>query len=114
MSVVSARRLIVAYAALWALLDLSGFLPGNLHWSTGWGFIGSVAIQALIVWGLWHGSSLAWFFGMIFATLTPVSLVLMAAPLEILVFVAPIAQAAILFTRPIKPLASNTPGTRAP
>jgi hypothetical protein len=87
-----------------------------------WGFIGfSDAIQAFIVWRLWHGSPLAWFFAIPFATLTPVSLVLMAAPLEfgvILFFVVSIAQAAILCTRPFKPLASNmasnTPGARVP
>jgi hypothetical protein len=61
MSVVSARRLIVAYSALLALMDLAVLLPGRLDYTSGWGFIGSVAIQALIVWRLWHGSTLAWF-----------------------------------------------------
>ncbi len=117
MSAVSARRLIVAYAALVALLNLSIWLPGNPHFSSAWGFVGSVAIQALIVWRLWHGSSLAWFFAMAFATLTLVMLVLMQPPLEvgvILVFVLSIAQAAILWTRPINPLASTIAGASDP
>jgi hypothetical protein len=87
-------------------------LPGsNPHYSSISGFIGSVAIQALIVWRLWHGSLLAWFFALLFATLTPVSLVLMAAPVEfgvVLLLVVSVAQAVILLTRPIRPVASKT------
>ncbi len=111
MSVVSARGLMVAYAASLAVLDLYALLPGNPHYSSVGGFIGSVAIQALIVWRLWHGSSLAWFFALLFATLTPVSLVLMAAPVEfgvVLLLVVSVAQAVILLSRPIRPVASKT------
>ena len=91
---------------------VSNASPGsNPHWSLGWAFIVSVAIQALIVWRLWHGSSIAWFFALLFATLTPVSILLMNAPLEVgvvLLFVVSIAQAAILLTRPVRPVASKT------
>jgi hypothetical protein len=114
MTVVTARRLIVAYVALVALFDLSVLLPGNPYSSVG-GFIGAVAIQTLIVWRLWHGSSLAWIFAMAFATLFPVTILLMQASLDevgvILTFVLSIAQAAILailWTRPIRALVSDT------
>ncbi len=108
MSVVSARRLIVAYAALLVLLNLSALLPGSLHYSTHSKFIWSVAIQALLVAGLWHGSTLAWFFAMAFAALTPLMLLAWDGPLEpdvFFVFLISIAQAAILCTRPIRPWA---------
>ena len=118
---VSARRLIVAYVALVALFDLSVLLPGNPYSSVG-GFIGAVAVQTLIVWRLWHRSSLAWLFAMAFAALYPVSILLMQASLDelgvILTFVLSIAQAAILailWTRPINVLVADTAsGRRAP
>ncbi len=56
-----ARRLIVAYAAATALLNLSVVLPDNPYsFSTTKGAIAAVVIQALIVWGLWRGSVVAW------------------------------------------------------
>jgi hypothetical protein len=67
---VAARRLIVAYAALLALLDLSVLLPGNPY-SSGWGFICSMAIQALIVWRLCRGSVVAWSVALVIAALPP-------------------------------------------
>ena len=106
MSVVSARRLIVAYAALFALLDLFALLPGSPLDSRG--IIGAVAIQALVVGGLWHGSWLAWLAAMAFAGARPPDDPGPESPLEadvILVFVVSIAQVAILCIRPIRPLA---------
>lgn len=119
MTVVSARRLIVAYAALLALFDLSVSLPGNPYSSRG-EFVAAVAVQALVVWRLWHRSSLAWFVAMAFATGQVVTTLLMQPTLEvgvILTFVLSIAQAAILaimWTRPIRALGSNTPSTLEP
>jgi hypothetical protein len=93
-----ARRLIVTYAALLALLDLSVLLPGNPY-SSVWGFIGAVGVQTLIVWRLWHGSSISWLFAMAFAAGNVLTISLMQPPVEvgvILMFVLSIAQAAIL------------------
>jgi hypothetical protein len=108
-----ARRLIVAYAVLLALLDLSVLLPGNPH-STAWGFVGAVVVQALIVWRLWRRSPLAWFFGLALAVLTVVALFLMAADAEtgvILLYVFSLTQAGILCTRPITAFVWSRPGT---
>jgi|SRR5829696_1020492 len=95
----SARRFVVAYAILVALLDLSVLLPGNPYTSVR-GFVVSVGIQAIIVWRLWHGSSLSWLVAMLFAAGTVVSLVLMQPPLEagvILMFVLSVVQVLILW-----------------
>jgi hypothetical protein len=93
-----ARRLIVAYAAFLALFDLSVLLPGNPYSSVR-DFIGAVGVQALVVWRLWHGSSISWLLAMAFAAGFVVTILLMQPSLEvgvILTFVLSIAQAAIL------------------
>jgi hypothetical protein len=119
MTVASARRLIVAYAALLALFDLSVLLPGNPYSSRG-EFVAAVAVQTLVVWRLWHRSSLAWLLAMAFAAGQAVTILLMQPPLEagvILAFVLSIAQAAILvilWTRPIKALVSDTASAPEP
>jgi hypothetical protein len=107
-----ARRLILFYAALLALLDLSVLLPGNPH-STFWGFIGGVVVQMLLVWRLWHGS-LAWFLAFALAVLTVVSIVLTAAEAEtgvILLLVFSLGQAVILCTPPITAFVWGRPKT---
>jgi hypothetical protein len=108
-----ARRLILAFAALLALLDLSVLLPGNPH-STAWGFVGTVVVQTLVVWRLWHGSPLAWLFAVASAVLTVIALFLMAAEAEVginLLYVFSIAQAAILCARPITAFVWSRPET---
>jgi hypothetical protein len=95
----SARRFVVAYAILLALLDLDVLLPGNPYSSVG-EFVVAVGVQALIVWRLWHGSSLAWLVAMLFAAGAVLSLVLMQPPLDagvILMFVLSVAQVLILW-----------------
>jgi hypothetical protein len=95
MTVLSARRLIVAYAALLALFDLIVLLPGNPYSSRG-EFVAAVAVQTLVVWRLWHRSSLAWLLAMAFAAGQVVTTLLVQPPLEvgvILTFVLSIAQA---------------------
>ena len=92
------RRLISAYGALLALLDLTVLLPGNPY-TTVWGFVGAVAIQTLIVWGLWHGSTVSWLVAMFFAAGGVVTILLMGPLVEvgvILMFVLSFAQTAIL------------------
>jgi hypothetical protein len=64
-----ARRLIVALAALTALFDLAVLLPGNPYSSRD-EFVGAMVIQALVLWGLWRGSAVAWVVAMAFAVLT--------------------------------------------
>jgi hypothetical protein len=96
---ITARRLILAYAALVVLLNLAVLLPGNPDYSSGWGLVGSVTVQGLVVWGLWRQSSLAWGFALVMALLTPLSIYLMAAPWEIgviLVTIVSLLQAVVL------------------
>jgi hypothetical protein len=99
-----AGRLIAAYLGVTALLNLSVLLPGNPDYSSGWGFVGSVSIQAAVIWWLWHGSPFAWLIALTFALLTVVSFLLIQPKVEaslILVAVFCIAQAGILVARPI-------------
>jgi hypothetical protein len=106
-----ARRLILVYTALLALLDLSVLLPGNPR-STVLGFVGAVVVQTLVVWRLWHHSPFAWLFALGSAVLTVVALFLMAADAEvgvILLYVFSIAQAALLCTRPIRAFVWSRP-----
>jgi hypothetical protein len=94
-----AHRFVVAYTILVALEDLSVLLPGNPYTSVR-GFVVAVGIQALIVWRLWHGSTVLWVVAMAFAVLTVVTLPLMQLPLEpgvILMFVLSVAQVLILW-----------------
>jgi hypothetical protein len=104
MSTSLARRLIVGYAVVVALLDLSALVPGNPDFTSFWGFLGAVGIQMLIVWRLWCGSSAAWLVAMALAALTVVSIPLIEPGVEvgvILTFVLSAAQVAILWTRPV-------------
>jgi hypothetical protein len=99
-----ARRLIVGLAALTALFDLAVLLPGNPYSSRN-EFVGAMVIQALVLWGLWRGSAVAWVVAMAFAVLTFLSWVLMQPPPEIgvfLILVLSVAQAAILSTREVR------------
>lgn len=116
MTVASARRLIIAFAALLALFDLSVWLPGNPYSSFPEFFV-ALGIQMLIVWRLWHGSSLGWLFAMFFAAGYVVTLLLMQPSLEVgvvLTFVLAIAQTAILMMRPIKALVSDATSALEP
>jgi hypothetical protein len=99
-----ARRLIVGLAALTALFDLAVLLPGNPYSSRD-EFVGAMVIQALVLWGLWRGSAVAWVVAMAFAVLTFLSWVLMQPPLEVgvfLILVVSVVQAAILCTREVR------------
>jgi hypothetical protein len=94
-----AHRFVVAYTILLALLDLSVLLPGNPYTSVR-GFVVAVGIQALIVWRLWHGSSLSWLVAMLFAAGAILTLLLMQPTLEagvILWFVLSVAQVLVLW-----------------
>jgi hypothetical protein len=116
MTALSARRLVVAYAALQALFDLAVLLPGNPV-SGVQDFIVAVAVQALIVWRLWHGSSFAWLVAMFFALGYVVTLVLMQPSLEVgvvLTYILAVAQAAVLWSRPTKALVSDATNTLEP
>lgn len=101
------RRLLVAYAGLWALLDLMAALPGsNPSFSSTRGLVASVVIQCLLVWRLSLGSVLAWGFGLLMALGSVVFLVL-TDPLPIGVteaffVVICFAQASVLLAPPIR------------
>jgi hypothetical protein len=79
----TARRLILIYAALVVLLNLSVLLPGNPDYTSFWGLVGSVIIQGLVVWGLWRQWPLALVFGLFMAVLTLPVTFLSAAPWEV-------------------------------
>ena len=96
---ITARRLILIYAALVVLLNLSVLLPGNPDYTSFWGFVGSVTVQGLVVWGVWRQWRLAWGFGLLMALLTSLSIFLIAPRWEvgvILVVIASLLQAAVL------------------
>jgi hypothetical protein len=99
------HRLVVAYAVLWALLEVAVHLPGNLT-STFWGSVGRLAIGALIVWGLWRGSRAAWVIGFVVAASTVLSMFLFLAggPMntaDTWLVATCIAQVAVLCTPPL-------------
>jgi hypothetical protein len=99
-----ARRLIVLYATLAVLVDVSVLLPGNPYYSSVWGFVGAVVFQALIVWRLWHSSPIAWLFGLLSALLMVASIYLMSASAEVgtvLLTFFSLAQAGILAAPPL-------------
>ena len=98
------RRVVFVYAVLWALLDLVVLLPGNPTFSSGWGLVGSVVIQSLVVWRLSHGSLLAWAFGLFMALGGVASVLLVGLPIgvtEALFAVVCLAQAGVLLTPPV-------------
>jgi hypothetical protein len=68
-------------AVLLVLLDFAVVLPGNVT-STFWGGVGRVAIEALLVWRLWHGSEIAWVIAVGFAVLTLPTIILIGGPID--------------------------------
>jgi len=105
--------LIFAYVGVLVLLNLSVLLPGNPDYESGWkGAVASLAIQALIVWRLWHRSPVAWFAGVALPLLTVVSLVLMAGTMEVgivLLILFSVAQVIILCTSPLRAFIRSEP-----
>jgi hypothetical protein len=98
------RRVVVAYAMLWALLDLVILLPGNPTFSSRWGLVGALLIQSLLVWGLAYGSVLAWAFGLLMALGAVASVSLVGPPIgatEVLFAVVCVVQAGVLLTPPL-------------
>jgi hypothetical protein len=101
------RRLLVVYAVLTALLDLVVLLPGNPTFSSGWGLVGAVLVQIVLVWQLARGSVTAWALGLLFAVGGGASVAVIGPPIgatEILFVIACLAQAAVLLTRPLREL----------
>ena len=94
-----ALRLIAAYVAITVLVYLVVLMPGD-SWSTsGRPDVFWLAVQAFVVWRLWHGSWGAWFFSLLITLLFIVSLILMGIELElasILIVSAAVAQLLIL------------------
>jgi hypothetical protein len=99
-----ARRLIVALAAITALFDLAVLLPGNPYSSRD-EFVAAVVIQALVIWGLWRGSVVAWVVATAYAVLTVLTIPLMQPDGDIgvfLILVLSAVQAVILCTREVR------------
>lgn len=98
------RRVVFVYAVLSALVDLVVLLPGNPAFSSGWGLVGSVVIQSLVVWRLARGSVLAWALGVLMGLGGVASVLLVGLPIgatEALLAVVCLAQAGILLTPPV-------------
>jgi hypothetical protein len=76
----TARRLVLVYAALAVLLNVAVLLPGNPDYSSSRGFVAAVLIQALVVWRLSRGSGFAWMFGLLIALGTLFATVLTTMP----------------------------------
>jgi hypothetical protein len=100
-----AHRLITGLAVVTALFDLVVLLPGNPYWGGGKEFVAVVLIQALVLWGLWRGSAVAWWVAVIFSTGQIVSWILMSAldePGVVGVLALSVVMTAILFTREVR------------
>jgi len=103
------RRLLVAYAGLWALLDVVAALPAsNPSFSSTSGLVASIVIQGLLIWRLSLGSAVAWGIGLCMAGGSLVSLPLMDAfPVGVsgAIFVAVcVAQVGVLTAAPLRAL----------
>jgi hypothetical protein len=102
------RQLLVAYAGLWALLDLVAALPGsNPSFSSTSGLIASVFLQCLLIWRLSLGSAAAWAFGLFMALGTVAFLILAAVALGVaatFIMVVCLSQAGVLLTPPLRRL----------
>jgi hypothetical protein len=80
-------------------------LAARNPYSSRTGFVGAVLIQALVVWGLWRGSAVAWYVAMFFALGMIVTIPLMDPPPDVgvfLILVLSVMQAAILWTRDVR------------
>ena len=97
---------LLAYAALFGLGYLVVLLPGG---SASLGpprlVVASIVIEALIVWGLAHGSALAWAIGLLIALSGAALIFLAAGPLDwkvIAIVTVSLAQAVLLLTQPLR------------
>jgi len=98
---VPARRLIVVFAALTALLDVVFALPGGPSFAPGASVAFSLLIEALLIWRLWHASVFAWFLLVVGGLITLPLFFLMGLPSDggsIAGAVLALAQLAILLT----------------
>ena len=85
--------------------DLVVRLPGNPYFSSRKEFVVVVLVQALVLWGLWRGSAVAWWVAILFAVGRIVSITLMAPEPEVTVFLdlaLSVVMTAILFTREVR------------
>jgi hypothetical protein len=99
-----ARPLILTSGVLLALFDLVVLLPGNPVVTGARGFAVIVAVQALIVWRLWHRSGLVWFFWVFLSGGYTVASVLAGGPYETTLLVTSLLtlmQVGLLFTPPV-------------
>jgi hypothetical protein len=87
-----ARPLILTSSALLALFDLVALLPGDPVVTSAPGFVVVVAVQALIVWRLWHRSGVAWFFWVFLSGGYTVGSILAGRPYETAHFAAGTAE----------------------
>jgi hypothetical protein len=111
-----ARGWIFAYTGAVALLNLSVLLPGNPDFASSKSVVVGLAIQALIVWRLWHGSELAWLFGLAGALLALASVILMDADITlgiVLLLVLSFLQFAILCSPPMLTFIWSQPASPA-
>src|SRR5512133_1776124 len=77
-----ARPPILISGVLLALFDLAALLPGNPVVTRASGFAVVVAGQALIIWRLWHRSTLAWFFWVFLSADVTAGSILVGGPYE--------------------------------
>jgi len=99
-----ARQLIVFYTVLAALFFLVALLPGNPYVDVPGGLVLGVGFQAVLVWGLWGRSGIAWTLAVLFSALYAAVFVLAGGPWNttfiVTAFLAA-AQAGILLTPPV-------------
>lgn len=101
-----ARKLILGYAAMWALVYFYVLIPGD---SVQGGSVRSalfwIALQALVVWRLWLGSPGAWLLALCLNLLGIASVVLIGSGPElalVLVVATTVTQLVILVSGPVR------------
>jgi hypothetical protein len=96
-----ARPVILTSGVLLALFDLVALLPGNPVVTRASGFAAVVAVQALIIWRLWHRSGLAWFLWIFFSAGFAAGSALVGGPYEttpVVTSLLALLQVGLLFT----------------
>jgi hypothetical protein len=99
-----ARSLILTSGVLLALFDLVALLPGNPVVTRTSRFAVVVAVQALIIWRLWHRSGVAWFFWVFLSAGYTTASILAGGPYEttlVVTSVLTLMQVGLLCTPPV-------------
>lgn len=100
-----ARRLILIYAGLTALLSVYVIFAPDLSPSSNASTAFGIVLNALLLWRLWHGSAGAWLFLLVIDLLSLAAIVLMSLGLgttSVLLIAFGAAHVTILVSNPVR------------